>query len=91
MIKPSTPAHWETLSSQEKIDAAYQVVRQELTPEYLEVLRNLDEGVRLNQAFALWRMARSALCRQAMERGLDYEDAMREAAQGMLRMGRERE
>jgi hypothetical protein len=74
------------LTSEEKIDAAVRVARQELTPEHVAVLRGLGEGVRLHQAFALWRMARDAMCRQAMERGLGFEEAMREAAQRMLSM-----
>lgn len=75
------------LSSEEKIDAAVRAARQEMTPEHVAVLRGLGEGVRLHQAFALWRMAREALCRQAMERGLGYEEAMQEAARRMLSMG----
>jgi hypothetical protein len=86
MTEPAEPQQETSLSSEEKIDAAYQVARQELSPEHIAVLRGLGEGVRLHQAFGLWRMAREALCRQAMERGLGYEEAMREAAQRMLSM-----
>jgi hypothetical protein len=78
---------WEELSSTAKIDAAYQVARQEMTPEHVAVLRQLGEGVRLQQAFGLWRMAREALYRQAIGRGLSPEDSWQEAAQRMLELG----
>ena len=74
MTKPQV--HPALLSSEAKIDDAIRVARQELTPEHVAVLRGLGEGVRLHQAFGPWRMAREALSRQAMERGLSYEDAV---------------
>lgn len=77
---------WAELTSREKIDAASKAVRQELTPEYISVLRQLREGVRAHQAFELWRMARAALYRQGLERGLSPEDAMRDAARRMLEL-----
>ncbi len=77
---------WQDLNSEEKMLAAYQAARQELTPEYVAVLRQLGEGVRLRQAFELWRMARQALYRQGLERGLSPEDAMRDAARRMLEL-----
>lgn len=59
-------------------------VRSELAPDYVAVLRALPPGVRVGQAFALWRMARDALERQALRRGLSAEEAAAEGARRLL-------
>lgn len=58
--------------------------RAELSAEYRQVLRSLPPGVRLQQAFALWRHARGALVRQGLRRGLTPDQARQDAARRML-------
>lgn len=82
---PAMPK-WEELSSEQKIDAAYQAAVADMSPEYVAVLRQLQPGMRVEQAFGLWRMARNALYRQELAKGLAPEEAMRGAARRMLHM-----
>ncbi len=75
---------WEQLSSEEKIDATYRAASEGMTPEYIAVLRQLRPGMRVEQSFGLWRMARDALYRQEIAKGLAPDEAMRAAARRML-------
>ncbi len=77
---------WEDLSSEEKLDAAYSAATEDMSPAYLAVLRQLRPGVGVQQAFCLWRMARDALYRQELGKGLAPDDAMRRAAQRLLQI-----
>lgn len=77
---------WESLTSEEKIDAAYRAATEDMSPDYVAVLRQLAPGVRLHQAFCLWRMARDALYRQELRKGLPPDEAMRAAARRMLQI-----
>ncbi len=72
------------LSSEERIRRAVRAAKMEMEPAYVEILRNSRPGVRIQQSFSLWRMARDALYRQGIERGMSPEDAMRSAAQRLL-------
>jgi hypothetical protein len=80
----------DDLSSEAKIDNAYRAATEDMTPTYVAVLRNLAPGMRAEQAFGLWRMARDALYRQEIAKGLAHEAAMRSAARRMLRMADDR-
>lgn len=77
---------WANLSSEEKIDAAYRAATEDLSPAYVAVLRQLQPGMRMHQAFGLWRMARDALYRQELAKGLAPDEAMRAAARRMLQI-----
>ena len=77
---------WENLSSEEKLDAAYRAATEDMSPAYIGVLRQLQPGVRVHQAFCLWRMARDALYRQELHKGLAPDEAMRTAARRMLQI-----
>ncbi len=77
---------WSSLSSAEKPAAVSRAASQDLTPAYVDILRQLPEGMRLHQAFSLWRMAKDALYRQELARGLSPEAAMQAAAQRMLQI-----
>ena len=71
----------------EDLDRARRIgrdARTELSPAYIAVLRGLPEGARVAQAFALWRVARDALVRQGVRRGLAPDEARAEAARRML-------
>lgn len=77
---------WANLSSEEKIDAAYRAATEDMSPAYIAVLRQLQPGMRIHQAFGLWRMARDALYRQELEKGSAPDEAMRAAARRMLQI-----
>lgn len=74
------------MSSEQRIQAAMCVASENLTPEYVATLRDLPSGVRLRQAFALWRMAREAMLRQELAKGRSPEEAQRIAARRMLEL-----
>ncbi len=63
---------------------AVRAARFERDPKYVEILRKLRPGVRVDQAFELWRMAREALYMQGIRKGLSPEEAMRQAARRLL-------
>jgi hypothetical protein len=77
---------WNEMSSEQRIHAAMQAASEDLTPEYVAVLRDLPPGVRLRQAFALWRMAKEALVRQELANGRSRDDALKFAARRMLEL-----
>ena len=77
---------WEDLSSEAKLDAACVAATEDMTPAYVAILRQLGPGVRVQQGFRLWRMARDALIRQELRRGRPLDDARRVAAERMLRI-----
>lgn len=77
---------WTEMSSEQRIQAAMCVASENLTPEYVATLRDLPSGVRLRQAFALWRMAREAMLRQELAKGRSPEEAQRIAARRMLEL-----
>ena len=77
---------WADLSSEEKLDAAYRAATEDMSPAYVAVLRQLQPGVRAHQAFCLWRMARDALRRQELGKGLAPDEAMRRAAERLLQI-----
>jgi hypothetical protein len=58
--------------------------RAEMPPAFVAVLRALPPGARVGQAFALWRMARDALVRQGLRRGMTIDQARAAAAQRLL-------
>lgn len=88
----SSPAYrsrmkaWEDLSSEEKLRVAHGAAVEGMSPDYVRVLRRLAPGVRIGQAFGLWRMARDALVRKELRKGLPPEQAWRVAAERMLQM-----
>jgi hypothetical protein len=77
---------WTGLSSEDKLRMAYRAATEDMSPAYVAVLRQLPPGVRLQQAFGLWRMARDALVRQELNRGKSQDEAMIAAAQRLLRI-----
>jgi len=72
------------LSSEERIRRAVRAAKQEMTPAYIEVLRNLSPAVKLANANSLFVMARDALYQQEIRQGSSPEEAMRIAAQRLL-------
>ncbi len=72
------------LSSEERIRRAVRAAKQEMTPAYIEVLRNLSPAIKLANANSLFVMARDALYQQEIRRGCLPEEAMRLAAQRLL-------
>jgi hypothetical protein len=72
------------LSSEERIRRAVRAANLEMSPAYLEVLRNLSPTVKFANANSLFVMARDALYHQELRRGCSPEEAMRIAAQRML-------
>jgi hypothetical protein len=86
MSVPAHPASVDrdaalNLDRLERIAAA---ARAELPVEYVAVLRSLPPGMRVRQAFALWRMARDALVRQGLRSGLTIDEATAAAARRLL-------
>jgi hypothetical protein len=77
---------FKVLSPEAKLDAACVAATEDMTPAYVAVLRQIEPGVRVQQGFRLWRMARDALIRQELRRGRPLEDARRVAAERMLRI-----
>jgi hypothetical protein len=77
---------WEQLGSEEKIEAAYRAATADMPPAYVEVLHQLEPGMRASQAFCLWRMARQALYRQEIRKGLAPDEAMSQAARRLLQI-----
>ncbi len=73
-----------SLTSEERIRRAVRAAKQEMTPAYLEVLRNMAPAVKLANANSLFIMARDALYQQEIRRGCSPEEAMRIGAQRML-------
>ncbi len=73
-----------SLTSEERIRRAVRAAKQEMTPAYLEVLRNLSPAMKLANANSLFVMARDALYQQEIRRGCSPEEAMRIAAQRLL-------
>lgn len=73
-----------SLTSEERIRRAVRAAKQEMTPAYLEVLRNLPPAMKLANANSLFVMARDALYQQEIRRGCSPEEAMRIAAQRLL-------
>ncbi len=72
------------LSSEERIRRAVRAAKQEMSPAYLEVMRNLSPAIKLANANSLFVMARDALYQQEIRRGCSPEEAMRIAAQRLL-------
>ena len=75
-----------SLTSEERIRRAVRAAKQEMTPAYLEVLRNLAPAVKLANANSLFIMAHDALYQQEIRRGCSPEEALRIAAQRMLEL-----
>ena len=73
-----------SLSSEEKIRRAVRAAKLELTPAYVEFLRNVPPDVKLANAYSLFNMARDALYHQELRRGRSPQEAMRVAAQRLL-------
>jgi len=76
--------HEANLTSEERIRRAVRAAKQEMSPAYLEVLRNMSPALKLANANSLFVMARDALYQQAIRRGCSPKEAMRIAAQRML-------
>ena len=74
------------VTSEERIRRAVRAAKQEMSPAYLEVLRNMSPAVKLANANSLFVMARDALYQQEIQRGCSPEEAMRIAAQRMLEL-----
>ena len=74
----------EGLTLEDRVRLAVRAAKMEMEPKYVEILRQIPPGVKVRQAFALWRTARDALYGQGIRRGLSPEDAMREAARRLL-------
>jgi len=72
------------LTLEDRVRLAVRAAKLEIEPGYVEILRRLRPGVRIRQAFALWRMARHALYRQGVRQGLSPEKALGEAARRLL-------
>lgn len=72
------------LSSEERIRRAVRAAKQEMSPAYLEIMRNLSPAIKLANANSLFVMARDALYQQEIRRGCSPEEAMRIAAQRLL-------
>ena len=75
---------WNTLSSAANLEAVLREATADMTPEYVAILRQLRPGVKLHQAFGLWRAAREALYRQELAQGNEPDEAMRIAADRLL-------
>ena len=73
------------LSSEEKIRRAVRAAKLEMTPVYIEFLKKIPPETKLANAYSLFRMARDALYYQEIRRGLPPEEAMRVAAQRLLK------
>ena len=71
------------LSSEERIRRAVRAAKQEMSPAYLVVLRNISPAAKLASAYSLFVMARDALYQQEIRRGCSPEEAMRVAAKRM--------
>ena len=76
--------HEANLTSEERIRRAVRAAKQEMSPAYLEVLRNMSPALKLANANSLFVMARDALYQQEIRREGSPEEAMRIAAQRML-------
>ena len=72
------------LSSEERIRRAVRAAKLEMSPAYLDILRQVPPAVKLANANSLFVMARDALYHQELRRGHSAADAMRIAAQRML-------
>ena len=76
---------YASLSSEEKIRRAVRAAKLEMTPMYVEFLKKIPPEAKLANAYSLFIMARDALYHQEIRRGLPPEQAMRVAAQRLLR------
>jgi hypothetical protein len=74
----------EGLTLEDRARMAVRAAKLEMEPKYVEILRKIPPGVKVREAFKMWRMARNALYSQGIRRGLSPEEAMREAAQRLL-------
>lgn len=72
------------LTLEDRVRLAVRAAKMEMEPKYVEILRQIPPGVKVRQAFALWRTARDALYMQGIRRSLSPEEAMREAARRLL-------
>jgi len=72
------------LTLEDRVRMGVRAAKLEMEPQWVEILRQLPPGVKLYQAFALWRMARDMLYSQGIRRGLSPEEAMRDAARRLL-------
>ncbi len=77
------------LSSKERIRRAGRAAKLDHSPVYTEILRNIPPAVKLAMANSLWIMARDALYYWEIRRGHSPEEAMRIAAQRLLKSKRE--
>lgn len=76
--------HPRGASTLDRVRLIAEDARAELPPAHVAVLRRLPPGARTRQGFALWRMARDALVRQGLRRGLTLAQARSGAAQRLL-------
>lgn len=72
------------LTLEDRVRMGVRAAKLEIDPRYVELLRRLPPGVRVRQAFGLWRMARDALYGQGLRRGLSSAEAQRDAARRLL-------
>ncbi len=78
------PRSRRTATAAEALTHLARSVCAEMPPEHVAILRALPPGVRVQQGFALWRMARDALIRQGLRHGLDPAEARTAAALRLL-------
>ena len=74
------------LSSEERIRRAVRAAKLEMSPDYVEMIRDISPAVKLANANSLFVMARDALYQQEIRRGCSPEEAMRVAAKRMLEL-----
>jgi hypothetical protein len=80
---------WDDLPPEEKLRTAYRAATEDMSVAYVKILRSLPPGVRIGQAFGLWRVAMAALVRQELRKGLAPDEARRAAARRMLQVEHE--
>ena len=72
------------LTLEDRVRMGVRAANMEVEPKYIEILRAIPPGVKISQAFAMWDIARQALCAQGIRRGLSPEEAMPDAARRLL-------
>ena len=54
----------EGLTLEDRARMAVRAAKLEMEPKYVEILRKIPPGVKVREAFKMWRMARNALYSQ---------------------------